>query len=99
MEKIFRQRSIISISFLSICLVLGLVFSGISDLSEIDIFSPNLRFEDQDLSTLTTIEKVKFNPSISYFEHPLLPVSLSFPIPLFVLPISLDNQINSPIRC
>ena len=99
MGKNFRQRPIILISFLSICFLVGLVFSSYLEYSEIDIFSPNLCFEDQDLSTLTNIEKVKFNPSISYFEHPLLPVCLSFQIPIFVLPISLDNQINNPIRC
>jgi len=99
MEKKFHQRPIISVSFLLICFLVSLVFSSYLEYSEVDIFSPNLWFEDQDLSTLTTIEKVKFNPSIAYFEHPLLPVCISFQIPLFVLPISLNNPIDSPIRC
>jgi hypothetical protein len=99
MEKNFRQRPIISASFLSICLFVGLVFSGYLEYSEVDIFSPNLCFEDQDLGTLTTVEKVKFNPSISHFDHSLLPVCIPFQIPLFVFPVSLDNQINNPIRC
>ena len=99
MEKFFRQRPIILVSFLSICFLVGLVFSGYFEMSEVDNFSPNLSFEDQDLGTLTTVEKVKVNLSFSCFEHPLLPICNSFLQASLVLPISLDNQINCPIRC
>ena len=74
MEKFSRQRPIVLVSFLSICFLAGLVFSGYLETSEVDVFSPNLSFEDQDLCTLTIVEKVKVNPSFSCFVHPLLPI-------------------------
>lgn len=98
MENKFRQRLAFLVSFLAICFFVGLVFSGYYELSEMDIFSP-LCFENQDLNTLTTIEKVKFSPPISYFEQLLPPVFTSFQISPLVLPISLDSQIIRPIRC
>ena len=97
-KKIFR-RPIISVSILSICLLGGFVFIGYLELDEIDIFSNNLCFETPNLATLASIEKSKINLSISYFEHPLFSKCKSFLHALLVLPISLDNQINSPIRC
>lgn len=96
MENFSGQRPNILVFFLSICFLVGLVFSGYYEMSEVDIFSTNPSFENQDLSTLTTVEKVKVNLSYSYFENPLLIICNSFSL---VLPISLDNQINCPIRC
>ena len=100
MENFSRQRPITLVSFLSICFLAGLFFSGYFEMSEVDIFFPNLSFEDQDLGTLTTAEKVKVNLSSScFFEHPLLPICNSSLQASLVLPIYLDNQINCPIRC
>ncbi len=100
MGKFFRQKSIILVSFLAIFFLGGLIFSGYLTLSEVDSFSPNLSFEDQDLATLATVEKIKVNHlSFSYFEHSFLPVSVSSHIPILILPNFLDDQINTPIRC
>ncbi len=96
MENFSRQRPNNVLSFLSICFLVGLVFSGYYEMSEVDIFSTNPSFENQDLGTLTTVEKVKPNLSYYYFENPLMPICNSFSL---VLPIPLDNQINCPIRC
>ena len=95
MENFPRQRPNILGSFLSICFLVGLVFSGYYEMSEVDIFSTNPFFENQDLGTLIPVEKVKVNLSY-YFENPLLPICNSF---YLVLPIPFDNQINCPIRC
>jgi hypothetical protein len=98
MGKKFRQRPVLLNSFLAICFSVGLIFSGYYDLSEADIFSP-LCFESPDLSTLATIEKVKINQPVSCFNDSFLPVCTSFQIPFLVLPITLGDQINNPIRC
>jgi len=99
MGKFFRQRPIFLVSFLSICFLGGFVFSGYLEISEIDIFSPNLCFENPDSATMSSVEKIKINLSISYFEHLLLPNCNSFLQVSLVLPVSLDNQIDCPIRC
>jgi hypothetical protein len=98
MEKESRQSPVLLASFLAICFLGGLIFSGYYDLSEVDIFSP-LCFESPDLSTLATIEKVKINQPVSCFKITFLPVCTSFQIPFLVLPITLGDQINNPIRC
>ncbi len=94
MEYFPRQKPIILVSFLSICFLVGIVFSSYYIMSELDMFSPNLSFEDQDPGTLTTVEKV--NLSFSYLEPPLLPICNSFLQATLVLQISLDSSINCP---
>lgn len=98
MIKKIRQRPTSLVSFLSFCFFVSLIFSGYYDLIEIDIYTP-LSFENQDLSTLTPIEKLKFNPPISNFEQLLPPVFISFQVVPLVLLLSLDSQIIKPIRC
>lgn len=99
MKKNFRQRPVFLIFFLSICFLGGLVFSGYLELSEVDIFFHHLRFEDQNLETLTTIGKTKIKLSISYFVHPLLPIYTFSWHASLILPLSLDNPTTRPIRC
>ncbi len=98
MGKKICQRPIISVSFLSICFLVGLVFASYYEMSEVDTFSPNLCYENQDLATSTFTEKTKINLSIPYFEHPLLSMCNSFlqGLPCF---INLPRQPNCPIRC
>jgi len=99
MEKKICQRPIFSVSILSICFLASVIFSGYYEVSEIDTFSPNLCLEDQDLDTLISIEKAKFQSSISCFQSPLLPDCKSFQILAFFYQSSLGKQINLPIRC
>jgi hypothetical protein len=98
MGKSFRRKSQLFASFLSICFLVALVFSVYYEMSEVDAFSSNLCYEEQDLGTLTTVEKVKVNLSFSYFEHPLLPICNSFLHPregrFFEISISPRGVIN-----
>jgi hypothetical protein len=99
MKKNSHKRRIISVSIQAICFLSVLVFTEYYALSEVDCFSSNLIYENQDLPTVSNIGKSKSN--LKSADIDLYLPALGFPglIPYLRAPIPLDVKINDGLRC
>jgi hypothetical protein len=61
MKKFFQATKILSTRFIFFCFLRGLVFSAYYDSANIDFFTSSLTDENQNLSTLSNLEKDKSN--------------------------------------
>jgi hypothetical protein len=105
-RKFLPGRSCV-VFFLSFCFLVALSSSGYYELCEVDIFLPGPCYENPDLATLNSTEKIKSHLSLSstfyfsgYYSGRLLSAIgfiMQAASPLFKA--SPDDQINIPRRC
>jgi hypothetical protein len=99
MRKYSRKKRNFSVFFLAGCFLSALVITDYYAMSEVGFFSPNLTFENQDLPTLSGIEKCKrmLSSAESFLSLPVLGL-LGHNID-FRAPLSPEENLSHGLRC
>jgi len=90
---------LLGVSFLSFCFLAAPAFSCWYDLTEVDAFSPQLNFENPDLSSLAFIDKLQLNSALLQTSPDAILNDFSISVVGLQLRIFPFTFQLSPLRC